>query len=83
MVLAIVGLKMLLAEPLKDALGPAFNIYLLLVVLVVLAFGVVASLWTDQRSSGRHWCRRRPLRERSRRLPEMATGTAMWFELEL
>jgi tellurite resistance protein TerC len=46
MVLAIVGLKMLLAEPLKDALGPAFNIYLLLVVLVVLAFGVVASLWT-------------------------------------
>ena len=46
MVLAIVGLKMLLAEPLKAALGPAFNIYLLLVVLVVLAFGVVASLWT-------------------------------------
>ena len=31
MVLAIVGLKMLLAEPLKAALGPAFNIYLLLV----------------------------------------------------
>ena len=46
MVLAIVGLKMLLAEPLKAALGPAFNIYLLLVVLVVLAFGVIASLWT-------------------------------------
>ena len=45
-VLAIVGVKMLLAEPLKDALGPAFNIYLLVVVLVVLAFGVVASLWT-------------------------------------
>jgi tellurite resistance protein TerC len=46
MVLAIVGLKMLLAEQLKAALGPAFNIYLLLVVLVVLAFGVMASLWT-------------------------------------
>jgi tellurite resistance protein TerC len=46
MVLAIVGLKMLLAEPLKAALGPAFNIYLLLVVLVVLGFGVIASLWT-------------------------------------
>jgi tellurite resistance protein TerC len=46
MVLAIVGLKMLLAEPLKAALGPAFNIYLLLVVLVVLGFGVMASLWT-------------------------------------
>jgi tellurite resistance protein TerC len=46
LVLAIVGLKMLLAEPLKAALGPAFNIYLLLVVLVVLGFGVMASLWT-------------------------------------
>lgn len=46
MVLAIVGLKMLLAEPLKAALGPGFNIYLLLVVLVVLGFGVMASLWT-------------------------------------
>jgi hypothetical protein len=37
---------MLLAEPLKAALGSAFNIYLLLVVLVVLGFGVMASLWT-------------------------------------
>jgi tellurite resistance protein TerC len=46
LVLAIVGLKMLLAEPLKSALGPAFNIYLLLVVLVVLGLGVIASLWT-------------------------------------
>ena len=46
MVLAIVGLKMLLAEPLKAALGPAFNVYLLLVVLVVLGFGVIASVWT-------------------------------------
>jgi tellurite resistance protein TerC len=45
-VLAIVGLKMLLMEPLKDAFGPAFNLYLLLVVLVVLAFGVMASQWT-------------------------------------
>jgi tellurite resistance protein TerC len=44
-VLAMVGLKMLLAEPLKAALGPAFNIYLLLAVLVVLGFGVIASLW--------------------------------------
>lgn len=46
MVLAIVGLKMLLAGPLKAALGPAFNIYVLLVVVVVLGFGVLASLWT-------------------------------------
>ena len=51
-VLAIVGLKMLLAEPLKAALGPAFNIYLLLVVLVVLAFGVMASLWTGPAIEG-------------------------------
>jgi tellurite resistance protein TerC len=42
-VLAIVGLKMLLAEPLKAALGPASNIYLLFVVLAVLALGVIAS----------------------------------------
>ena len=43
MVLAIVGLKVLLAAPLKAPLGPAFNIDLL---LVVLGFGVMASLWT-------------------------------------
>ncbi|MBM4195242.1 MAG: TerC family protein [Gemmatimonadetes bacterium] len=46
MVLAIVGLKMLLAEPLKAVLGPGFNLYLLLVVAIVLAFGVIASFWT-------------------------------------
>jgi tellurite resistance protein TerC len=46
MVLAVVGLKMLLAEQLKAAFGPAFNIYLLLVVLIILGFGVLASLWT-------------------------------------
>ena len=43
-VLAIVGLKMLFAEPLKAAVGPAFNVYLLLVVLVVLVCGVLASM---------------------------------------
>jgi tellurite resistance protein TerC len=43
-VLAIVGLKMLFAEPLKAAVGPAFNVYLLLVVLVVLVCGVLASI---------------------------------------
>jgi tellurite resistance protein TerC len=46
MVLAVVGLKMLLAEPLKAALGPGFNIYLLVVVLVILVFGILASIWT-------------------------------------
>jgi tellurite resistance protein TerC len=46
MILAIVGLKMLLAEQLKEAFGPGFNIYLLVVVLVILVFGVLASKWT-------------------------------------
>ena len=64
MVLAIVGLKMLLAEPLKAALGPAFNIYLLLVVLVVLGFGVMASLWTGPAIE------REELLERDRSRPE-------------
>ena len=45
-VLAVVGLKMLLAEQLKEALGPGFNLYLLLLVLVVLGAGVLASLFT-------------------------------------
>jgi tellurite resistance protein TerC len=45
-VLALVGLKMLLAQQLKAALGAGFNFYLLLAVLVVLAAGVLASLWT-------------------------------------
>jgi tellurite resistance protein TerC len=44
-VLALVGLKMLLAEPLKEAIGPGFNLYLLLVILAVLAMGILASLW--------------------------------------
>jgi tellurite resistance protein TerC len=43
-VLAIVGVKMLLAEHLKQAVGPAFNIYLLVVVLIVLVCGVLASI---------------------------------------
>jgi tellurite resistance protein TerC len=45
-VLAVIGVKMLLAEPLKAALGPGFNLYLLFVVLTILAAGVLASLWT-------------------------------------
>jgi len=43
-VLAIIGLKMLFAQPLKAAVGPAFNVYLLLMVLLVLLCGIVASL---------------------------------------
>ena len=45
-VLAVIGLKMLAAEPLKAAVGPGFNIYVLVVVLGILALGVLASLWT-------------------------------------
>src|SRR6476620_2742493 len=43
-VLALVATKMLLAEPLKAALGPRANLYLLIVVLAVLSAGVAASL---------------------------------------
>jgi tellurite resistance protein TerC len=42
-VLAIVGVKMLAHGWLKEVLGPSFNLYLLLVVLLVLALGVLAS----------------------------------------
>ena len=45
-VLLVIGLKMLLATQLKEAIGPGFNLYLLLVVLIILATGVLASLWT-------------------------------------
>ncbi len=44
-VLGIVGLKMIFASPLKAALGPGFNLYLLAVVLAVLAGGILASWW--------------------------------------
>ena len=43
-VLLVVGVKMLAHEPLKDALGENFNLYLLGVVLTILFIGVVASL---------------------------------------
>lgn len=46
-VLAIVGLKMLLHNQLKEALGSAFNLYLLVVIVVVLAAGVIGSLFSD------------------------------------
>ena len=43
-VLALVGVKMLAAKWLKEAIGPNFNFYLLAVVLLILAAGVVASM---------------------------------------
>jgi tellurite resistance protein TerC len=57
LVLLVVGVKMLLAEWLKLALGKHFNLYLLAVILSILAAGVVASLLTERR-------RMRPLTSR-------------------
>jgi tellurite resistance protein TerC len=47
-VLVVVGVKMLSAHWLKAHLGEGFNFYLLGVVFVVLATGVVASLWANR-----------------------------------
>jgi tellurite resistance protein TerC len=44
-ILLLVGVKMLAAEWLRDALGEHFNLYVLAVVLGILAIGVFASLW--------------------------------------
>ena len=49
LVLMVVGVKMLLAEWLKLALGKHFNLYLLMVVLAILAAGVVGSLIAERR----------------------------------
>jgi tellurite resistance protein TerC len=43
-VLMVVGVKMLAHQPIEDALGENFNLYLLAVVLLILGMGVVASL---------------------------------------
>ena len=53
LVLMVVGVKMLLAEWLKIALGKHFNLYLLLVVLVILVAGVAGSVLAERRSMGR------------------------------
>ena len=50
LVLLAVGVKMLLAEWLKLALGKHFNLYLLTGVLGILAAGVVGSLIAERRS---------------------------------
>lgn len=49
LVLLLVGAKMLLAEWLKLALGRHFNLYLLAVVLLILAGGVLASVLAVRR----------------------------------
>jgi tellurite resistance protein TerC len=48
-VLALVGVKMLVASWLKDVIGPNFNLYLLAAVLLILAAGVAASAVADRR----------------------------------
>ena len=45
MILLVVGVKMLMAKWLKEVLGDYFNFYLLGIVLLILAIGIVASLW--------------------------------------
>jgi predicted tellurium resistance membrane protein TerC len=53
LVLMVVGVKMLLAEWLKLALGKHFNLYLLMVVLAILAAAVAGSLRAERRSMSR------------------------------
>ena len=50
LVLMVVGVKMLLAEWLKLALGKHFNLYLLMVVFAILAAGVAGSLIAGRKS---------------------------------
>ena len=53
LVLLVVGVKMLLAEWLKLALGKHFNLYLLVLVLAILAAGVASSFAADRRDARR------------------------------
>jgi TerC family integral membrane protein len=53
LVLMVVGVKMLLAEWLKLALGKHFNLYLLTVILSTLAAGVAASILAERRRMSR------------------------------
>lgn len=47
-VLAVVGVKMLAAKWIKAAIGEHFNAYLLVLILLILAGGIVASLIADR-----------------------------------
>ena len=48
-ILGLVGVKMLVADLLKDYLGPNFNFWLLGIVAAILAAGVAASWWRAER----------------------------------
>lgn len=52
LVLMVVGVKMLMAKWLKEMLGSSFNFYLLGVVLLILAAGIVGSLIAARREVG-------------------------------
>ncbi len=52
-VLLVIGVKMLTAEWLKEALGKNFNFYLLGVVVLILVAGVVASVLAGAREERR------------------------------
>ena len=53
LVLMVVGVKMLLAEWLKLALGRHFNLYLLTVIFLILAAGVTTSVVAERRRMSR------------------------------
>lgn len=53
LILVLVGVKMLAAEKFKAFLGRHFNYYLLAVVLLILVFGVIASLLVSSREKHR------------------------------
>jgi tellurite resistance protein TerC len=48
-VLGVVGAKMLVAGWLKEMFGPNFNFYLLGIILLILAIGVVSSIVANRR----------------------------------
>lgn len=48
-ILGLVGVKMLVADLLKEYLGPNFNFWLLGMVALILAAGVAASWWRSER----------------------------------
>jgi tellurite resistance protein TerC len=51
-VLMVVGVKMMIHVWLKALVGPNFNLYLLAVILLILAAGVVASIMASRREGG-------------------------------
>jgi len=65
-VLMLVGVKMLVAERLKEMIGKHFNVYLLALVFLILAAGVTASLIADHRD-----------RQGERRRDRLSDGKAM------